>query len=74
MARQNAAVTGYTALTDARDYLKALGDAMTLHMPHLDTGRCREDRKVWPCPTMRAIAPVLGVDLSTLGKPAGTPA
>lgn len=60
---RNASVAGYTALTDARDYLTALGAVMNRHMPNGATGRCREDRKVWPCPTMRDIAPVLGVNL-----------
>ncbi|WP_229401934.1 hypothetical protein [Micromonospora okii] len=68
VAAQTAAVAGYTALTDARDYLRALGDVMNRHMPNEDTGRCREDRKTWPCPTMRDIAPALGVTLP--GAPA----
>lgn len=61
-AARNATVAGYTALTEARDYLTALGAVMNRHMPN-DAGRCREDRKTWPCPTTRDIAPALGVEL-----------
>ena len=60
----NQIATGYSGLMDAREYLRALGRVMDRHAANLDTRRCRECRKAWPCPTMRDVAPAFGIDLA----------
>ena len=38
---------------DMRRFQRAAGEADKLHQP--DNGKCREDRKPWPCPTRKAL-------------------